>query len=483
MSFLTEAEIVINALNKHDIKAKAGKSKVINMVSMEELITDFDLDSHVKNGKISEKELLQFVDKYLSSTTKLHHPSYLAHQVAPAHYAGSLGAMIDGFTNNAMAIYEMGPGAAAIEYFFINWFLKKVGWQPSPLASMDEKKVDKQKEQNFGGGILTHGGSIANLTAMIAARNRVAPDAWDNGTPSDLALLAPSGSHYSIARAASIIGVGQKSIYHLPVDEKGAVIPDKLQSVYNQLKNHGKRAIALTANACSTAVGIYDPLDEIGDFCKENNIWFHVDGAHGASALLTQKYKHYLNGVEKADSLTWDAHKLMQVPTLCAALLVRDHTSIDTAFKQEASYLFHEKEQKGFDFIHRTIECTKAGLGLKLFMVLAALGEKGMSDYIEDRVELTHRAYEYIKCLPEFSCPVQPESNILCFRISGDDDLQIMIRDRLIEKGDFYLSTTSFNNIRYLRVVIISPATTLEEIKNLINRVKSIQRTIINENS
>ena len=156
--------------------------------------------------------------------------------------------------------------------------------------------------------------------------------------------------------------MGQKSIYHLKVNKNGAVIPDKLQHVYTQLKNDGKRPIALIANACSTAVGIYDPLDEIGDFCKEHNIWFHVDGAHGASALLSKKYKHLLKGIEKADSLTWDAHKLMQVPTLCAALLVKDHNSIDTAFKQEASYLFHEKEQPGFDFIQRTIECTKAGL-------------------------------------------------------------------------------------------------------------------------
>ncbi|MCK5350464.1 MAG: aminotransferase class V-fold PLP-dependent enzyme, partial [Desulfobacula sp.] len=412
-------------------------------------------EKRLSNGNISG-----FIEKYLSYSTRLHHPSYMAHQVSSPHFAGALGSLIDGFTNNAMAIYEMGPAAAAIEYFLINWFLEKVGWQPSPLTLEDEKK-DEQKGQNFGGGVLVNGGSIANLTAMIAARNKVAPDAWENGNPNDLAILAPSGSHYSNARAAGIIGVGQKSIYHLEVNKNGAVIPDKLQHVYTQLKNDGKRPIALIANACSTAVGIYDPLDEIGDFCKEHNIWFHVDGAHGASALLSDTYKHLLKGIEKADSLTWDAHKLMQVPTLCAALLVKDHNSIDTAFKQEASYLFHEKEQPGFDFIQRTIECTKAGLGLKLFMVLAALGEQGLSDYIEDRVELTLKAYEYIHNLPGFTCAVKPESNILCFRINGKDDMQIKIRDRLIAKGDFYLSTASFNNVRYLRIVIMSPETRL----------------------
>ncbi len=474
MSFINRANIIVKALDKLDKKVKQGKGKVINLCSMQELISELNLKAFIKDGSMSENELAQFVEKYLLATTKLNHPGFFAHQVAPPHYAGSLGSMIDGFTNNAMAIYEMGPPAAAIEYFLINWFLKKVGWNPSPLPGSDLKNNNLQ----FGGGVLTHGGSLANLTAMLAARNQIAPDAWENGNPNDLALLAPSGSHYSNARSAGILGIGQKAIYHLQLDKNGSIIPDKLEQVYLKMKNDGKRPIALIANACSTAVGIYDPLDETGDFCNENNIWFHVDGAHGASVLLSEKYKHLVKGIEKADSLTWDAHKLMQVPTLCAALLFKDHKSIDTAFKQEASYLFHEKEQPGFDFLHRTIECTKAGLGLKLFMVLAALGEKGLSDYIESRTELTLKAYEYIQSLPNFECPVKPESNILCFKIKGDDDLQIKIRDTLIAKGDFYLSTTSFNDIRYLRFVIMSPATNFKNIKQTITNIGQVKDSL-----
>jgi L-2,4-diaminobutyrate decarboxylase len=403
----------------------------------------------------------------------LHHPAYLAHQVATPHYAGALGAMVDGFVNNPMAIYEMGPGASSIEYFLINWLLEKVGWKPTPL-----KRIREPLHEKLGGGVLTHGGSIANLTAILAARNKVAPDTWKKGNPKDLVLLAPADSHYSIARAAGILGIGQNAIYHLLVDEKGAIIPDKLSDVFKRLKSDGKRAIALVANACSTAVGIYDPLQEIGDFCREKNIWFHVDGAHGATALLSKKYRHYLKGVEKADSLTWDAHKLMRTPALCAALLVRDHKNIDNAFRQEASYLFHDKEQPGFDFVHRTVECTKAGLGLRLFMVVAALGEQGLAKYIDRQVELTLKAFDYINQLPEFSCPVEPQSNILCFRIDGDDSLQIKIRDKLVAEGSFYLSTTLFNGIRYLRLVIMNPDTNMNTIKKLVQRIKELKTDI-----
>ena len=473
MSFSSDTQIVTEALKEYYDESVSEKKPVIIQPSLKDIIDDLDLASYVKEGGLTQDRLSEFMETYLSSATRLHHPTYMAHQVAAPHYAGAIGSLIDGFTNNAMAIYEMGPAAAAIEYFIINWLLEKVGWPPSPIAAPNDNK-----NTDFAGGVLVHGGSLANLTALIAARNRTAPDVWKKGTPTDLALLAPQGAHYSIARASGILGIGQDAVYYLDVDERGAIMPNRLPNAYEKVRNDGKRAFALAANACSTAVGIYDPLQEIGEFCRAHNIWFHVDGAHGASALLSEKYRHLLKGAEKADSIIWDAHKLMRTPTLCAALLVRDHRTIDQAFQQEASYLFHEKEQPGFDFMHRTVECTKAGLGLKLFMVLAALGEQGLAKHIERQMELAVEAFEYIHPLTEFECPVRPQSNILCFRIEGSDHLQLLIRNRLIADGEFYISTTSFNGIRFLRLALMNPNTKLEHIKKLVQRVREIRDSI-----
>ncbi len=203
------------------------------------------------------------------------------------YYAGALGSLIDGFTNNAMGVYEMGPGATSIEYFVVNWMLEKVGWQPAPL----NRQVSSENRPH-GGGVLTHGGTLANLTALLAARNQIAPEAWEAGVPHDLALLAPVESHYSIARAAAILGIGQKGIYHLATDANGAIVPEKLMVALERLKAEGKRPMAVVANAGQTAIGTYDPLEEIGEFCNAHNVWLHVDGAHGASALLSEKYKH-----------------------------------------------------------------------------------------------------------------------------------------------------------------------------------------------
>lgn len=468
MPFLSDAEIVITALEKYHQESISKQKPVIHQPPLETLISELDLNTHITEGRLSGERLAQFLVKYLESTTRLLHPAYLAHQVGTSHYAGALASLIDGFTNNPMAIYEMGPGAAAIEWFIINWLLEKVGWQPQPL------RPSQNTDQIFGGGVLTHGGSLANLTALQAARSRVAPQAWQQGNPDGLVLLVPVESHYSISRAVGIMGLGTDAVYPMAVDEKGVVIPDKLPKIYARLIDEGNTVLAVVANGCSTAAGLYDPIREIGEFCNAQQVWFHIDGAHGASALLSKKHKMRLDGAELADSLIWDAHKLMRTPSLCTAVLVKDVRNIDQAFQQKASYIFHEKDQPGFDFIHRTVECTKAGLGLKWFFVLAALGEQGMAQHVDDQYDRARQAYDYIEAQPEFTCAAAPQSNILCFRINGSDALQLEIRDKLITQGEFYLSTTEFSGRRYLRMVFNHPDTRLDDIKLLIRKIREI---------
>ncbi len=436
--------------------------------ALEQVVADLGLAAWVRHGGLTGDALATFLRTYLSATTRLHHPAYMAHQVAVPHYAGALGALIDGFTNNAMAIYEMGAGAASIEFFVVNWLLGKIGWRPATLAPQDSSGAPE------GGGVLTHGGSLANLTALAAARNRIAPEAWEEGNPGDLVLLVSPQNHYSVSRAAGIMGLGQKQVRFVEVDERGVILPDRLPAAVARVKAEGKRVLALVANACSTAVGQYDPLREIGQFCRAENLWLHVDGAHGASALVSGRLRTLLDGVELADSLVWDAHKMLRTPTLCAAVLVRDGRTLDQAFQQEASYLFHEKEQPGFDFIHRTVECTKAGLGLRLFMVMAALGEAGLASYVERQYDLAAEGYAYLRQQPDFECALVPQANILCFRALGPDEQQLWLRDQLICEGDFHISTTDFNGRRYLRLTFMNPDTTLEDVSRLVAAIRRL---------
>jgi len=462
MPFLSDLNELGRILENYRRDTLERRAPVIRLQPLGELIKTLRLEELVRDGGLEGEKLTRFLAPYLENTTRLEHPAYMAHQVAAVHPSGALGALIDAFSNNPMAVYEMGPAAAAVEFFMINWMLKHVGFQPAPADPA------AHREASCGGGVLVNGGSLANLTAMIAARTRLVPDVWENGNPPDLALMAPAECHYSITRAAGIMGIGRKGIYALDVDQNGSVIPERLAATYERLRADGKRAVALVANACNTPVGSFDPLREIGEFCRKKNIWFHVDGAHGASALLSAGYRHFLDGIDLADSVIWDAHKMMRTPPLCAAVLMRDHRDLDRAFEQEASYLFHDKKQPGVDFMRRTVECTKSGLGLKLFFVVAALGEHGLAAYYERQCMLAAEAYKWLGKQPDIECPVSPQSNILCFRIQGSDQDQLAHRDRLIASGEFHLSTTLFGGRRYLRMVFMSPQTTMDDVKSLV---------------
>ncbi|WP_435625688.1 aminotransferase class I/II-fold pyridoxal phosphate-dependent enzyme [Flagellimonas sp.] len=466
----SDLQFVVKALNAFHKESIFAQKPVINQEVLQEIIENLALQKWAKRGGLHGEELSSFMHKYLSLNTRLHHPGYLGHQCAAPHYSAALGSFVNSFTNNVSAIYEMGPASVALEYFIVNWMLEKVGW-PTPES-------DHMRE-SLAGGVLVNGGSIANLTALIVARSHKVPKVWEQGNPTDLAVMLPSESHYSLSKAAGIMGMGKNAIHYLDVDSRGAIISDKLPKALQNVLDKGLRPFALIANSCNTPVGVYDPLDEIADFCNENELWLHVDGAHGASALLSDKHKHRLRGIHKADSLTWDAHKLLQTPSLCAALLVKDHQHLDNGMPvgDNASYLFHEKDQPGCDSLHRTIETTKSGLGEKLFFVMAALGEKGLVNFIDERYQLTLEAHNFINGLPDFYCPVIPESNILCFKFQGNDEDQIVIRKKLLEKGDFYLTSTMFKGVRYLRLVFMSPNTKLHHIKILIQSIREIAST------
>lgn len=464
MSFESDARAVVEVLGAFLSDSQRGVGPVLSQPPLAQLAERLGLDRWIRQGGLTGVALGAFVQEYLGASTRLHHPGYMAHQVAVPHPSGALGSLIDGLCNNAMAIYEMGPAATATEFEVLRWMLEKVGFTPPP-------RPPAAPVGPCGGGVLVHGGSLANLTALAAARSRADPRAWDDGPQGDLVVIAPPEAHYSIARAVGVLGLGQRALRPAPVDDDGRVVPDRLPAALARLEDEGKRPMALVAAACSTGAGLFDPLHELGALCRERGLWLHVDGAHGASALLSERLKPRLKGIELADSVVWDAHKLLRTPTVCAAVLARSSEDLDRAFRQEASYLFHEKDEPGFDFIHRTVECTKAALGLRLFLVLAAEGEAGLGRYVDRQAELAQQAAALIARQPRLELAVTPELNIVCFRAEGSDARQLELRRHLVARGRHYVSTTLFRGRRWLRLALMSPQTTAADVERMLEEL------------
>ena len=440
------------------------KDKVLDQESMSVLSERMDLKNLLTQGGLTGDTLRQFAETYLAHGQGMQHPAYMGHQVSVPNAGGAWAELIHGVINNPMAIYEMGPSAATIELEVIHWMLSLTGWQDQdrPLESWSPGKPS---------GVLTHGGSLANLTCLLAARAAAAPDVWQKGTPTNLCILAPKSSHYCIERSAAMMGLGTDAIRWIPTDDYDRIQTDKIEEVYRQAMADGQNIIALVANACITSTGLHDDLETIGLFCSDKKLWLHVDGAHGASALLSKQHKHLLTGLSHARSMIWDAHKMLRVPALSAAVLFRDYKDMRGTFRQEGSYIFHEKDQPGIDTLGYTVECTKAALGTKIFMTLAIDGADAIGDYVNSRYQLAQDAYRYIQSLENYECLVKPESNILCFNYKDEDPLEI--RKKLVAKGNFYITTTQVKDRTWLRLTLMHPDTSMKEIKELINSIRT----------
>jgi len=270
------------------------------------------------------------------------------------------------------------------------------------------------------------------------------------------------------------MGMGKKAMLPVAVNEWEVLKAEDLIPVYQRAKNEGKRVMAVVANACATATGLYDPIDEIGHFCEENGLWFHVDGAHGASALVSPSERHFLKGVKRANSLVWDTHKMLRTSALCAAVLFKDYQTLGTTFQQKGSYLFYDKEEVGRDTISYSLECTKAAIGTKLFWVLAAMGEQNMAQFIDNQYQITRTFKQIIEQHPDFNCPYVPESNILCFqytKFGTANDFQLAIQNEIVKRGNFYITSSEVRGTRYLRLTVINPLTKNQHIHSLMDEI------------
>lgn len=434
---------------------RARRGKVLVQNPIEEILRDLRFEEVVAEGKA---DLAALARTFLANSNHLRHPRYLGHQVAVPMLPSVLADLLAAVTNNGMAVYEMGPAASAVERGVIRWMLRKLGWEE-------------------GDGVLTHGGSLGNLTALLSARSRMLPGCWEQGMPQGFVILASEVAHYSVERAAAILGLGRSNVVRVPVDGALRIHVGALRKLYEEQLGLGREVLAVVANAGATANGAVDPLRQIGEFCWSEGVWLHVDGAHGASALLSPRYRSLLDGLELADSVTWDTHKLMGTSALACGTLFRDKASLAGTFAQEAGYLYGAGDRPGEDLSRKSFECTKAPLGLKLFFNLAAVGEAGLAEHVDRLFDQARRFGELLARRPGFESFGSPQTNIVLFRYGRDSARQDRIRERLVLDGDFYISRATVRRESWLRLVIQNPFTEESDISALADRIEQLARS------
>jgi L-2,4-diaminobutyrate decarboxylase len=407
----------------------------------------------------------------------LHDPRYIGHQVPASVPLAGLFDAVGSTTNQPMAIYDMGPWATAAEWALVDRLGREIGWAGGTFA-----------------GTVTHGGSLANLTALLTARNVSLGDSWTRGLTGRSrppALVVHADTHYSVSRTAGLLGLGTDHVVRVGLDGRRRMDPERLNDTLRDLRRGDRPVVAVVACSCSTPIGAFDPLSEIADVCRRHEVWLHVDAAHGGSACLSPRYRHLVQGLEQADSIVWDAHKMLFMPALCAFVLYRDKAHRFEAFQQEAPYLFDPSAPglAEFDSGLRTVECTKRAAAFGLWGIWSLYGRQLFTDLVDVTFGLGKTFFDKLSEAPDFEPLHEPECNIVAFRhvpaaLRGASDstlgqFQLALRRRVIESGEFYIVSTRLDGIGALRATIINPLTTPDHLDQLLDTLRRRGRELV----
>jgi len=418
-------------------------------------------------------DIVARVDReFLGGANRLAHPMYMGHQVAAPLPAAVWTEAVIAALNNSVAVSEMSPTGTAVEQRVIRWMCDLAGFGAG------------------AGGTLTSGGLEATHTALLAARAALEPEAWKRGLKGVAPLvLCGEHAHYAIARAGGELGLGTDNVRAVPsVNWKMDV--QALTDLLDAAQADKRRVMAVVATAGHTATGSVDDLEAIGAICEQRGLWFHVDGAHGASALLSPRHGERLRGIARARTVAWDPHKMMLVPLAAGALIARDERDLSAAFAQRAPYLFHEADgTRSADQGTRSFMCSRRVDALKVWVTLQRYGASGLGAIYDHLCALAASLHAMIAERADFVSLHVPESNILCFRwLPADvvdeptqDWLNRRVRERYNASGRGWITSTVLDGRRVLRVTLMKPRTQESHLAELLDGLAAEGAQLLDE--
>jgi glutamate/tyrosine decarboxylase-like PLP-dependent enzyme len=439
-----------------------------------DLLAERFAEDFPRDGKPVTQIIERLERDVIADANKYYHPMYMGHQTSAPLPVGIWMESVIGALNQSLAVWEMSPTATMIEHRIVAWLAALAGYGDG------------------AGGTMTSGGTEANFTAMLAARNAAVPTAWEDGIGADPPVVVyGEHAHYAVTRAIGQLGIGRRCGVSI-ASHNHRMDVDLLVAALDRMRGEGKRIMAVVATAGTTATGSFDDLESIGAICNERGLWLHVDGAHGASALLSSHPPRALRGLSHSRSLAWDPHKMMLLPLAAGMVLVRDERDLERAFAQQAPYLFHGgRSTRILDQGIRSFQCSRRADILKLWFVMQRFGSNGLGRLYDHLCNTARLLYELIEERDDFESLHEPESNILCFRYLGGsgsggneterariDALNRELRALYNREGSGWITATTLDGCPVLRVTMMNPRTGAEHVRALLDGLAAQARKI-----
>ncbi len=369
-----------------------GRDPVIDLVSPRELTALFEnataLGFSDQAAAYDDDSVLAAVDLVIKHSVHTSHPRFVNQNFAgpdPVSVAGDwLGAALNttGATFEAAPVFTLMESAVLSKLGRVAGYLHQSADQVPPLPP----------------GLFCPGGSTATLYALQLARHRIRPDVRVTGsTGEQLTVFVSDSGHYSASKSAALLGIGTDAVIKVASDDDGAMIPSALGLAITSSLAAGQVPFAVIATSGTTVTSAFDNLNAVADIAQAHDLWLHVDGCYGGSALFSPKHRHLLSGVERSDSFVWNLHKMMGMTQQCTALLVREPALLEPCFALKADYLFQpDKLHAEYDSGDRTFQCARRVDVLKLWLAWKHHGDSGFAARVEHSVEMAAYARQRI---------------------------------------------------------------------------------------
>lgn len=422
------------------------------------------------NGLGNQAAIERAIEYFLKDSLAVHHPQCVAHLHCPSLVVSQAAEVLINATNQSMDSWDQSPSATIIEIKLIEWLRAQVGY-PAGDA-----------------GVFTSGGTQSNLMGLMLARDafyaRQGHSVQQHGITGDLRkikVLCSENAHFSVQKNMALLGHGYQSVVQVKSDQFARMDVNDLKAKLTQAEANGEQILAIVATAGTTDAGAIDPLREIAAIAAEHNIWVHVDAAWGGALLLSEKYRHYLDGLELVDSVTLDFHKQYFQTISCGAFLLKDARHYEL-MRYQAAYLNSEfDEEAGVpNLVSKSLQTTRRFDALKLWMGLEALGQKQYAAIIDHGVSLAQDVAQFVESEPRLELVMQPQLASVLFRYHPaqlSDSAQIAlfnqrIGDALLESGRANVGVTEHAGVTCLKLTLLNPTVTLEDIKLLLALVE-----------
>lgn len=415
-------ETFLNQITNYIEQRQQGP--VVDYKNAKELSSILNLD--LSDTPVEVDDFFKTIQQYLKYSVKTIHPRFSNQLYGGFSLPALMGEIVTALTNTSIATFEIAPVATLMEKQMIAKMAQEVGYN-----------------QGHDGIMLT-GGSNANMMSIIAARNTKFPDIYEKGMQGRrLALFVSDQAHYSFKKSVHIMGLGQENLILVPSNDQGEMIPAELQKCIESAKSDGLTPFYVGATAGTTVMGAIDPLKEISTICQEHGLWFHIDGAWGGSILLSEEYKHLLTGSHLADSFTWDAHKMMNIPIICSFFLTK-HDGIMRKLNGSggSKYIFHDYENREYDTGPNSLQCGRKVDVLKIWLHWQYYGKKAIGQKITHQFKLSQYLAAKVKESEHFELIIEPKTVNVCFALKAttldeQNELNFQTRFRLVQDGRF----------------------------------------------